>query len=262
MYLVWYDDSPKKSVQEKIDEAIDRFQDRFGFAPDQCLVSDGLDVQHPHLTVRPVRYVRPHYFQVGCEDDVMAVLSAHKDENVAPLVPVLVGEEPRGGRRRSLPAAPVAPKKHVPVVEAVAAPVATEPVVDEPLVPVVPAVDEPAVAEVPALESPAPVVAEPVAEAPKPVRTRRVAPVAGTPAVEAPKPRQKASAAVAETPAAEEVVKTKQKAAALVPETAAVEAPKPARKASAVEAETPAVESPKPVRTRKAVAPAAEPVVE
>ncbi len=80
MYLVWYDDSPKKSVQEKIDEAIDRFQDRFGFAPDQCLVSTGLDIQHPHLTVRPVHYVRPHYFQVGCEDDVMAALAQLGDQ--------------------------------------------------------------------------------------------------------------------------------------------------------------------------------------
>src|SRR5690242_12970884 len=156
MYLVWYDDSPKKSVQEKIDEAIDRFQDRFGFAPDQCLVSAGLDIQHPHLTVRPVHYVRPHYFQVGCEDEVMAALAAHKDENVAPLVPVLVGEEPRGGRRRQTTVAPVAPKRAVPLIESVAAPIApAEPVVDAPPAPLVPIV-----AEKPA---PAPRVRKPVA---------------------------------------------------------------------------------------------------
>ncbi|HUS15675.1 MAG TPA: hypothetical protein VM536_11740, partial [Chloroflexia bacterium] len=109
MYLVWFDNSAKKSVLEKIDEAIDRFQDRFGFAPDHCLVHESHAVEHPHLMVRPVRYVRPDYFQVGCEDATMAnALAARKSLRVEPMVPVQVEDESRGGRRRLVSAAALA----------------------------------------------------------------------------------------------------------------------------------------------------------
>src|SRR4051794_21887776 len=104
MYLVWYDDNAKKSVRDKIDEAIDRFQDRFGFAPDHCLVHESSMIDHPRVAVRAVRYVRPGYYQVGCEEDVMAkALTIRATSRPAPLVPVEVSEEPQGRRRRALP---------------------------------------------------------------------------------------------------------------------------------------------------------------
>ncbi len=68
MYLVWYDDSPKKSVQDKIDEAADRFYYRFGLPADLCLVSEGAAIEHPRLEIRHAHYVRPHYYQVGRQE--------------------------------------------------------------------------------------------------------------------------------------------------------------------------------------------------
>lgn len=109
MYLVWYDDSPKKSVLDKIEEAVERFRDRFGVAPDQCLVNEKERVEHPTLTVRGVRYVRPHYIQVGC-DDLIAALEAQGPIQAGPLAPVEVVDTPRAGRRTPATGAPpVAP---------------------------------------------------------------------------------------------------------------------------------------------------------
>ena len=41
MFLGWFDDTPKKSVAEKIREAVERYKVKFGEAPNVCLVNTG-----------------------------------------------------------------------------------------------------------------------------------------------------------------------------------------------------------------------------
>lgn len=65
MFLGWYDDTPKKSVQEKLDEAVERYLMKFGEAPDLCLVNQKDLTERPDLEVRAVEYVRPNHFWVG-----------------------------------------------------------------------------------------------------------------------------------------------------------------------------------------------------
>ncbi|MDQ2807209.1 MAG: hypothetical protein M3Z04_09920, partial [Chloroflexota bacterium] len=154
MYLVWYDNS-KKTTQEKIDEAVDRFQDRFGFAPDHCLVNVSSLIEHPHLDVRGVRYVRPDYFQVGCEDETMArALVARATVPTAALVPLDLAGGAGQAPHRMMSAtamAALAPRKplvkrprkgtpiaEAPVAEALVLPVAV-PVAPMPVAEVAPA---------------------------------------------------------------------------------------------------------------------------
>jgi hypothetical protein len=230
MYLVWFDDTTKKTTQEKIDEAIERFQDRFGFAPDHCLVSESHAVEHPHVEVRPVRYVRPGYFQVGAEDETMARALAARAlmpaEAMAPLDLAGDTRTARGPRMmisatalaamplpKTAPVAKPAPRAKTAIAEPAPAPVAEQPAprkkaaVEAPVALPEPApvlvADKPASRKKAVVAEPAPVVlqeAAPVVE--KPVsRKKAVAEVAPAPAPVAPKPaptpRQKA---VAEAP--------------------------------------------------------------
>lgn len=68
MYLGWYDDTPKKSAEEKIEEAVQRFIAKFGERPTVCLVSPGSAVGFDGLEVKTAAYVRPNHFWVGREE--------------------------------------------------------------------------------------------------------------------------------------------------------------------------------------------------
>ena len=68
MFLGWFDDTPKKSVQAKLEEAVERYVAKFGEAPDICLVSAADATQYPGLDVRVADYVRPNHFWVGRGD--------------------------------------------------------------------------------------------------------------------------------------------------------------------------------------------------
>ncbi|MFL5735626.1 MAG: hypothetical protein ACJ78Q_20915 [Chloroflexia bacterium] len=65
MFLGWFDDTPKKSVVEKIKEAVERYMVKFGEAPNVCLVSPGEVVTVDGVEVKAVEYVRPNHFWVG-----------------------------------------------------------------------------------------------------------------------------------------------------------------------------------------------------
>ncbi len=68
MFLGWYDDTPKKSVTEKIEEAIERFVAKFGEAPNVCLVNAENVVAIEGLEVKAAPYVRPNHFWIGREE--------------------------------------------------------------------------------------------------------------------------------------------------------------------------------------------------
>ncbi|MEJ7652430.1 MAG: hypothetical protein WKH64_03275 [Chloroflexia bacterium] len=67
MFLMWFDDTKKKPVEEKILEGIERYVQRFGAAPDVCLVNPSEVVQAQGIAVRATHYVRPNHYWFGVE---------------------------------------------------------------------------------------------------------------------------------------------------------------------------------------------------
>jgi hypothetical protein len=65
MFLGWFDDTPKKSVAEKIQEAVERYVSKFDETPNVCLVNAGDLITYEGLEVKAVEYVRPNHFWVG-----------------------------------------------------------------------------------------------------------------------------------------------------------------------------------------------------
>lgn len=73
-YLAWYDDDRKKEAQTKIDEAIERFVERYGVEPNICLVSEEDQLQHERLIIKPVHRVAKNTFWVGYEEGLVEEL--------------------------------------------------------------------------------------------------------------------------------------------------------------------------------------------
>lgn len=74
MFLGWYDPDKKKPARQKVVEAVERYVEKFGAAPETCLtsVADAADLtadaQAPALVVRGVSFIPRHTFYVGVED--------------------------------------------------------------------------------------------------------------------------------------------------------------------------------------------------
>lgn len=68
-YLVWYDESAKKSAAEKIQEAIAAYAARFATAPNLVLVNSVDQVEVGGVLVRSERTVQPNNFWVGMHSD-------------------------------------------------------------------------------------------------------------------------------------------------------------------------------------------------
>ena len=74
MFLGWYDPDKKKPAREKLAEAVERYAEKFGAAPETCLTSVadaeelGADKKAPSLPVRGVNYIPRWTFYVGVED--------------------------------------------------------------------------------------------------------------------------------------------------------------------------------------------------
>lgn len=69
MFLMWYDDDRKKTVSEKIIDALAAYEARFRTRPNLVLVnaSDVGDVPHA-VTIRPQPFIQRSTFYVGIED--------------------------------------------------------------------------------------------------------------------------------------------------------------------------------------------------
>lgn len=67
MYLLWFDDTKKKPTEEKILEGVQRYRERFGRAPNVCLVHPSQAVSAKGLAIRPTSHVRPNYYWIGRE---------------------------------------------------------------------------------------------------------------------------------------------------------------------------------------------------
>lgn len=67
MFLGWFDDTRKKSAQEKIEEAVERFVAKFGEQPNVCLVNQADATTYKGLEIKVTEYVRPNHFWIGRE---------------------------------------------------------------------------------------------------------------------------------------------------------------------------------------------------
>ncbi len=94
MFLGWYDPDKKKPASEKLSEAIERYVEKFGVAPEVCLTGpvDAAELaavaapaakrakkgqaKRPTLPVRAVSYIPRWTFYVGVEDEPEPALAA------------------------------------------------------------------------------------------------------------------------------------------------------------------------------------------
>jgi hypothetical protein len=68
LYFVWYDDSPKKPVVEKIQEAIAAYVTRFASQPSLLLVNAADHMEFANVLVRAERTVQPNTFWLAYEE--------------------------------------------------------------------------------------------------------------------------------------------------------------------------------------------------
>src|SRR6478735_7307519 len=76
MFLGWYDPDRRKSLEHKLDDALDRYREKFNAEPVTVLTSvadadslQGAAVQR-NLLIKGVRFVSGSTFYVGAEDEV------------------------------------------------------------------------------------------------------------------------------------------------------------------------------------------------
>jgi hypothetical protein len=69
LYLVWFDDNPKKPTVLKIDEALARYREKYEAPPNVVLVHAECAVEHELVQIVNRKNVRPNTFYVGYEDD-------------------------------------------------------------------------------------------------------------------------------------------------------------------------------------------------
>ena len=66
--LLWYDPDAKKTSGAKIDEAFERYVEKFGVQPNSCHVAPGGETAHGSIAVVPDRWIRPGYFWLGVDE--------------------------------------------------------------------------------------------------------------------------------------------------------------------------------------------------
>jgi len=70
--LLWYDDDPKRGVMDKIEQAAQRYYEKFGKKPDTCYVNPVLlpsgGMAHNGVKVLAATTVLPDHFWVGISE--------------------------------------------------------------------------------------------------------------------------------------------------------------------------------------------------
>src|SRR5947209_6259982 len=68
MYLAWFDADRKKPVAEKIEEARERYVEKFGAEPVVCLVNPADVVEGSAVELRPATYIGRNCFWIGVDE--------------------------------------------------------------------------------------------------------------------------------------------------------------------------------------------------
>ena len=70
---MWFDDDPKRTLEEKVKRATRAYRDKFGHAPNRCFVNkgqlDGQKINLNGLKVVGARNVLRHHFWLGVEKE-------------------------------------------------------------------------------------------------------------------------------------------------------------------------------------------------
>jgi len=96
--LLWYDADRRRTPQARLDEALQRYRERFGTAANVCHVAPAEVFVHPEVAVVGDPAVLPHHFVVGFDETRV--------------------ETPLPRRARAAGAVPVAPPAPVAMAEA------------------------------------------------------------------------------------------------------------------------------------------------
>lgn len=71
--MLWYDNNPKQPLSKKIERAAEYYQNKYGQAPNLCLINPGEalreSVKIPGITVRPYRPILPKHLWLGVETE-------------------------------------------------------------------------------------------------------------------------------------------------------------------------------------------------
>jgi hypothetical protein len=73
--LLWFENDPKKSLEQRVKEAADFYQNKHGHAPTLCFVHPSFYPAQPDnkplisagVEVRPFRSVMPNHYWIGVE---------------------------------------------------------------------------------------------------------------------------------------------------------------------------------------------------
>ncbi|MDX1438065.1 MAG: hypothetical protein R3335_14735 [Anaerolineales bacterium] len=68
--MLWYDNDPKKSLGDKVDQAATYYQDKYGKSPDLCFVHPSMESEEGQagtVEIRSSGSVLPNYFWIGVD---------------------------------------------------------------------------------------------------------------------------------------------------------------------------------------------------
>lgn len=78
--LLWFDNDPNRKLADKINQAVTRYQARFGRRPTTCYVNsvdaNGQLDEINGIRLRPVFDVRRHHFWIGVEQETSKAKAA------------------------------------------------------------------------------------------------------------------------------------------------------------------------------------------
>lgn len=67
--MLWLDTDSKRSLEEKVQRAVEYYREKYGRSPDLCLVNTGAfaeeEIKVGAVKVQRTRRVLPHHFWVG-----------------------------------------------------------------------------------------------------------------------------------------------------------------------------------------------------
>jgi hypothetical protein len=66
--MLWLDNDTKRPLEEKVQRAVEYYQEKYGRVPELCLVNPGIlaeKQQVGRIEVEPLRTILPHHFWLG-----------------------------------------------------------------------------------------------------------------------------------------------------------------------------------------------------
>lgn len=77
---LWYDDSPARSLESKVLQAVGNYEKKYGQSPTLCLVNPldliGAEEKIGDVRLVPKKSVLPNYFWIGVDEEVEAGATA------------------------------------------------------------------------------------------------------------------------------------------------------------------------------------------